>query len=214
MHLKRVLQNAKPNQPNNEKVYYNKYLKFGIIAALVALSVYCFATGSWGNGILCLLLIAPVVGLLYLNERILLGFWYLRKQNFTGAANALNGIKFPEKLGKGQQAYYHYLNGLLASQNRSNISLCEMHLKKALALGLRLTQDQAVAKLNLAGIAGSKGNRVEAQNLLREAKQLDTNKILSDQIKMFEDQMKQTANVPKYMMQGGGKQTPRKGFRS
>jgi hypothetical protein len=87
-----------------------------------------------------------------------------------------------------------------------------MHLKKALSLGLRLKQDQAVAKLNLAGIAASKGNRVESQNLLREAKILDTNKALTEQIKSFENQMKQTANVPRHLMQQGNNM-PRKGFR-
>ena len=63
-------------------------------------------------------------------------------------------------------------------------------LKKALSTGLRMKTDQAMAKLNLAGIAMAKRRKREAQILLTEAKKLDTRKLLDEQIKMLQAQMK------------------------
>ena len=50
--------------------------------------------------------------------------------------------------------------------------------------------DLAVAKLNLAGVAMSRRRKIEATNLLAEAKKLDKQGMLKDQIKMMKDQMK------------------------
>ncbi|MNF17525.1 hypothetical protein D3C80_2210790 [compost metagenome] len=46
-----------------------------------------------------------------------------------------------------------------------------------------------MAKLSLAGVAMSKGNKREAQNLLAEAKKHDKNKMLTEQIRMMQQQM-------------------------
>ena len=51
--------------------------------------------------------------------------------------------------------------------------------------------DLAVAKLNLAGIAMSKRRKMEATTLLNEAKKLDKQNMLNDQIKMMKEQMGQ-----------------------
>ncbi|MGO1585959.1 MAG: DUF2892 domain-containing protein, partial [Mesonia sp.] len=56
--------------------------------------------------------------------------------------------------------------------------------------GLSMSQDLAMAKLNLAGIAMSKRRKREAQMLLKEAKKADKHDMLADQIKMMKQQMK------------------------
>ena len=50
--------------------------------------------------------------------------------------------------------------------------------------------DVAMAKLSLAGIAMQKRRKREATQLLSEAKKLDKNNMLTDQIKMMQQQMK------------------------
>jgi hypothetical protein len=50
--------------------------------------------------------------------------------------------------------------------------------------------DLALAKLNLAGIAMSKRRKIEATNLLNEAKKLDKQNMLKDQITMMKQQLK------------------------
>ena len=53
-----------------------------------------------------------------------------------------------------------------------------------------MDMDLAVAKLNLAGIAMSRRRKMEATALLNEAKKLDKQDMLNDQIKMMKEQMK------------------------
>jgi hypothetical protein len=101
----------------------------------------------------------------------------------------LSASRTPETtLLKGQLAYYYFLQGVLVSQ--TNLTKAEQWMKKALQTGLRQKEDQAMAKLQLAGMALSKRRKIEAQTLLTEAKKLDTRGLMSDQIKMLKDQLK------------------------
>ena len=119
----------------------------------------------------------------------LLAFNRVRKQDFPGAKKWLDKITDPEAaLVQKQQGYYNYLHGLMISQE--NMTKAEKYFKKAIALGLNMDQDLAVAKLNLAGISMMKRRKREATALLSEAKKLDKQGMLADQIKMMKQQMK------------------------
>ena len=87
-----------------------------------------------------------------------------------------------------QQGYYNYLHGIIHSQK--NLTQAEKYFKKALKLGLTMDYDVAMAKLSLAGIAMQKRRKREATTLLNEAKKLDKNNMLTEQIKMMQQQMK------------------------
>ncbi|RZL31592.1 MAG: DUF2892 domain-containing protein, partial [Pedobacter sp.] len=142
-----------------------------------------------GNGIFLLLLSLIFIFLYFKNEFILLAFLKLRKQDFPGAQKWLAYIKNPEaSLVRKQQGYFQYLHGLMLSQ--TNITQAEKHFKKALELGLSMDTDIAIAKLNLAGVAMTRRRKLEATNLLNEAKKLDKQGLLKDQIKMMKEQMK------------------------
>ena len=113
----------------------------------------------------------------------------MRKQDFPGAKKWLDKISNPESaLVQKQQGYYYYLHGLMVSQ--TNITQAEKYFKKAIKLGLSMSQDLAMAKLNLAGIAMTKRRKREAQLLLKEAKTLDKHGMLNEQIRMMKQQMK------------------------
>ena len=74
--------------------------------------------------------------------------------------------------------------------SQTNLNEAERYFKKAISLGLSMDQDLALAKLQLAGIAMTRRRKIEATNLLNEAKKLDKQNMLKDQIKMMKDQMK------------------------
>ena len=123
------------------------------------------------------------------NEFILLAFLRLRKQDFPGAQKWLMKITHPETaLVRKQQGYFHYLHGVMLSQ--TNMMQAEKHFKKAIEYGLNMDTDMAIAKLNLAGVAMTRRRKVEATNLLNEAKKLDKHNMLKDQITMMKDQLK------------------------
>lgn len=186
---------------------YNKNIKLVITGLILAFAVYQFTEKNIGNGIMYILLSTIFIFLYFKNEIILLAFLKLRKQDFPGAKKLLDRIKNPSTaLVKKQQGYYNYLNGIMVSQ--SNMNEAEKYFKKAVTLGLSMDHDLAMAKLNLAGIAFSKRRPLEAKTLLAEAQKLDKRNMLTDQIKMFKDNMKKSQMPNQHYggnRQGGGR---------
>ncbi|TMM53692.1 DUF2892 domain-containing protein [Maribacter algarum] len=168
---------------------FNKIFKLIIAGLLIAYAGYQFYEGGIGNGIFLILLSFIFIFLYFRNEMILLAFLRMRKQDMVGTQKWLNKINDPEKaLTTKQQGYYNYLHGIIFSQ--TNLTQAEKYFKKALKLGLTMDYDVAMAKLSLAGIAMQKRRKREATMLLQEAKKLDKNKMLTEQIKMMQQQMK------------------------
>jgi hypothetical protein len=168
---------------------FPKIIKLILAGLIIITGIWQFTESNIGNGIFLILLSAIPIFLYYKNEFILLAFLKLRKQDFEGAKKWLAYIKNPETaLVRKQQGYFNYLHGIMLSQ--TNINQSEKFFKKAIELGLSMDMDLAVAKLNLAGIAMSRRRKLEASNLLNEAKKLDKQNMLADQIKMMKEQMK------------------------
>lgn len=168
---------------------FNKNLKLIIAGLIIAFGVYQITESFIGNGISLILFSGIFIFLYFKNEMILLAFLRLRKQDFDGAKKWLDRIKNPEAaLTQKQLGYYNYLHGLMLSQK--NMTQAEKYFKKAIKLGLSMDHDLAMAKLNLAGIAMTKRRKREAQMLLKEAKKLDKNGMMTDQIRMMKQQMK------------------------
>ena len=168
---------------------FHKNIKLIIAGLIVITGIWQFTENNIGNGIFLLLLTAIPVFLYFKNEFILLAFLKLRKQDFEGAKKWLSFIKKPESaLVQKQQGYFNYLHGIMLSQ--TNINQAEKYFKKAIELGLSMDMDLAVAKLNLAGVAMSRRRKLEATTLLNEAKKLDKQGMLKEQIVMMKDQMK------------------------
>lgn len=168
---------------------FHKNIKLLLAALIVAAAVWQFTEDYIGNGIFLLLLSLLPILFYFKNEFILLAFLRLRKQDFPGAQKWLNRISNPDTaLIRKQQGYYNYLNGIMAAQ--TNMNQAEKYFKKAIELGLSMDMDLAVAKLNLAGVALSRRRKVEATNLLNEARKLDKHNMLKEQITMFKEQLK------------------------
>ncbi len=166
-----------------------KPVRLALMVAIFGVAVWQFVEVNIGNGIMLTLLAGFILLTYFRNENIIMAFWHLRKNNMEKAGKALNRIKNPEKnLVKGQLAYWYMLQGMIQSQ--TGLGKAETLLRKALATGLRMKHDQAMAKLQLAGIAVSKRRKREAMVLLTEVKKLDAKGMLNDQVKMIKTQMK------------------------
>jgi len=180
---------------------FNKVYKLILAVLIFAYAIWQFIEGFIGNGIMYVLLSGIFIFLYFKNEMILLAFLRLRKQDFPGAKKWLDKIKDPSAaLVSKQEGYYNYINGLMVSQ--TNIYEAEAYFKKAVELGLSMSTDMAMTKLNLAGIAMTKNRRIEAEKLMAEAKSLDKHNMLGDQIKMMQDQMKMSRNPRQHFGKG------------
>ncbi len=157
-----------------------------ILGGAIALCVF----GFWGWGIPVFLIGALVLVTFFFNENMLVAQYFLRKENLDKAEEWLNKITDYEKqLHKQQHGYYNLLIGLIESRKAPMKS--EKYFKKALALGMTMSHNIALAKISLAGIAMAKRNKREAQMYLSEATKDDKNKLLADQIKMMKGQLAQ-----------------------
>ena len=168
---------------------FPKFIK--LILALISLgySIFQFTENNIGNGIALFFLSLIIVFFYFKNEIILLAFLRMRKQDFEGTQKWLNMIKNPNSaLTQKQVGYYNFLNGIISSQ--SNLTEAEKYFKKAISLGLSMNHDLAMAKMSLAGILMQKRRKREATNLLNEAKKIDKQRMLADQIKIMQQQMK------------------------
>lgn len=168
---------------------FHRFLKLILAALIIIAGIWQIWESYIGNGIFLILLSAIPIFLYYKNEFILLAFLKLRKQDFLGAQKWLSYIKNPETaLVRKQQGYFNYLHGIMLSQ--TNLIQAEKYFKKAIELGLNMDMDLAVAKLNLAGVALTRRRKLEATTLLNEAKKLDKQNMLKEQITMMKEQLK------------------------
>ena len=104
------------------------------------------------------------------------------------AKKYINKITAPQFLPKKQHAYVLFLKAVLNTQELG-FAKSEQMLRKAITLGLRTGQDNAVARMHLAGICAQTGRRPEAVSLLAEAKKLDSSGMMKEQISQMQKQL-------------------------
>lgn len=181
--------------------------------ALTALSfnTWLFFSGLWGWGIVFIFVTALIILSFFRNERMILALNQMRLGNTDKAKIHINKITHPQFLPKKQHAYVLYLQAVMNSQEFGFVK-SEQILRKALALGLRTAQDNAVARMHLAGICAQTGRKNEAVTLLGEAKKMDKDGIMRDQIKMMQQQLQQAPSKNQMrmaQMMGGRRKTPK-----
>ncbi|MBM3917298.1 MAG: tetratricopeptide repeat protein [Sphingomonadales bacterium] len=184
-----------------------------IALALVATSfnVYLFVSGHWGWGIFFIFITALIILSFFRNENMILALNQMRVGNQDKAKVYINKISHPHLLPRKQHAYVLYLKAVLGAQELG-FNASEQLLRKALALGLRTNEDNAVARMHLSGICAQTGRRQEALNLLADAKKYDKNSMLKDQIKMLQQQLQMAPSKNQMrmaQMMGGRKKTPK-----
>lgn len=182
-----------------------------VALAALYLNVRLFVTGYWGWGISMLFVTAIIILSFFRNENMILALNQMRVGNQDKAKKYINRITAPQFLPRKQRAYVLYLQAMFNVQDWG-FSKTESVIREALQLGLRQTQDQAMCKLQLAGICAQTGRINESKILLAEAKKLDKDKMLKDQIDMMSKQMTMVGNKNQMrmaMMHKGRVKTPR-----
>jgi hypothetical protein len=187
-----------------------------ILRIFIALTLLCgtiilFSTGYWGWGITSVFPLALVILSFFRNEQVILALNQMRLGNQDKAKMYINRITAPEYMPRRQHAYVLYLKALMNAQDLG-MAQSEQLLRKAMSIGLRRDEDNAVARMHLAGICAQTGRRPEASALLSEAKKYDKNGMLKDQIKMLQSQMQAVPSKNQMrmaQMMGGRKKMPK-----
>lgn len=188
-------------------------IRVAIAVVAIWYNFYLFYTGYWGWGITFILITALVILSFFRNENVIVALYHMRMGKQDKAWKSLERIKSPQFLPRKQHAYVLYLKGMLGLQNNLGFAKCEQLIRKALQIGLRTKQDQAVAKMQLAGICMQSGRKKEAQTLVGEAKKLDKDGLLKEQLDMMKKQLSMVASKNQMrmaQMHKGRMKTPRK----
>lgn len=189
---------------------------FIIRCALMGLSLYAtvmlFYEGYWGWGITMILPLTIIGFSFFRNENMILALNQMRLGNTEKAKKYINRISAPQFLPKKQHAYVLFLKAVLGTQELG-FAKSEQLLRKALQMGLRTGQDNAVARLHLAGICAQTGRKKEALTLLAEAKKMDDSGMMKDQIVQMQRQLKAAPSKNQMrmaQMMGGRRKMPRR----
>ena len=186
-------------------------IRCAIAALTLGFNVFLFANGNWGWGITFLFVTAIIILSFFRNENMILALNQMRVGNTDKAKHYINKISHPQFLPRKQHAYVLFLQSVMNAQE-FGFTKSEQYLRKALSLGLRTAQDNAVARMHLAGICLQTGRKNEADKLLAEAKKLDNSGMLKEQINMMQNQMKMAPSKNQMrmaQMMGGRKKMPR-----
>ncbi len=184
-----------------------------IVAALtLGFNTYLFYTGSWGWGIFMIFISALVILSFFRNENMILALNQMRTGNTDKALNHINRITHPQLMPKKQHAYILFLQAVMGAQQAGMATNSENKLRKAIALGLRKPEDNAMARMHLAGICAQTGRKKEALSLLSEAKKLDNTGMMKDQIRTMQQQLQMAPSKNQMrmaQMMGGRKKSPK-----
>ena len=183
-----------------------------LAAASLFFTIALFYNGYWGWGI-CMIFVTAIIGFSFFrNENMILALNQMRQGNTEKAKKYINKITHPQFLVKRQHAYVIFLQAVLNTQD-FGLNKSEQMLRKAIGIGLRTGQDNAVARMHLAGICAQTGRKKEALSLLAEAKKLDTSGMMNDQIKQMQGQLRVAPSKNQMrmaQMAGGRRKTPRR----
>ncbi len=186
-------------------------IRIALAVSSFGFNVWLFATGHWGWGITFLFITAIIVLSFFRNENMILALNQMRVGNTDKAKKYIDRITHPQFLPKKQHAYILFLKAVMGSQEMG-FAKSEQMLRKALELGLRQPEDNAVARMHLAGICAQTGRKNEAVSLLAESKKMDKNGMLKDQIKMMQQQLQMAPSKNQMrmaQMMGGRKKMPK-----
>ncbi len=186
-------------------------IRIALAVSALSFNFWLFATGHWGWGITFIFVTALIILSFFRNENMILALNQMRVGNTDKAKKYIDRITHPQFLPRKQHAYILYLKAVMGSQELG-FAKSEQLLRRALELGLRQPEDNAVARMHLAGICAQSGRKNEAVSLLGEAKKMDKNGMLKDQIKMMQQQLQMAPSKNQMrmaQMMGGRKKMPK-----
>ena len=116
---------------------------------------------------------------------VYLAFQQLKKENYDKSEKLISKIKNPSMLSANQKSYYHFAQGIIAS-NKRDWDKSASDLNKALTIGLRTENDISIALLNLANVEFERKNFEKAIELIKKIKKFDLNSLVRSELDKLE----------------------------
>jgi len=152
-------------------------IRIGLIFILLGVGIVLHIDSGFGTAWYFYLTVFILALTHFLFGNVWAAFATLRKGEVLEAELMLGTIKYPQWLARSPKAYFHFTKGMIDLQNKK-LSDANLHLQKALKLGLRTPNDHALASLNLAHIHFVKKDKKQAKIFLEKAKNFAPNDLM------------------------------------
>jgi len=163
---------------------FSNSLRLILIIISLLFSAYQFFKGELYLG--CLFATAALLLIygLFRYDSVWSAFQQIKKGKNTEAENLLNSVKYPNLLSNQQKAYYFFIKAVL-EQDKNNLDDAEFFYIQAIEKGLKTSNDEAIANLNLAHIYREKKMIEHAQLKLQNAIELAHKEGVEKEIQKF-----------------------------
>lgn len=142
-----------------------------IVLFLLAYSIYKLADGHQ-SGYLPLLAAAVIAIGYFRYGAIRPAFMAMMRGDVETASRHVETIRFPRYLSAESQAYLHWVNGWLASQDAEELDYAVKQMRLAIEGSLRTRNDRCAAMIALAEILSMNDEKAAALDLLEQAEQI------------------------------------------
>lgn len=167
---------------------YSPIVRLVLALFTIAMGVFYYSKGNIQSALMMLIALALFVSGYFFNGTVYAAFRQLKKQNFEKAKSILAKTKHPNALKKSQRAYYYFVSGFIAlNEKRLNDSFND--LTTALDLGLRTENDRSIALLNLANIEIERNNSLNAKGYIERALELNCSELVLLELKKLNEKI-------------------------
>lgn len=161
---------------------FNNSVRLILSVIFLSLAIYLFLTGRIQLGAL---IVVAVIFLMYGYFRygsVWSAFKDLQKGRNDKAEKLINSIKYPDLLTNQQKGFYFFTKAII-EQDKENFDEAESLYLKALELGVRTKNNEAIINYNLAKIYFEKNLLDSAKERLQKASSLSEKNELDIEIK-------------------------------
>jgi len=150
---------------------FSNSLRLILIVISLLFGIYQFSKGEIFPGFLSAAAVLLLIYGYFRYNNVRSAFLNLKNGENDKAEYLINSVKYPNLLSKQQKAYYFFTKAVL-EQDRNNLDEAEFLYIQAIEQGLRTSNDEAVANLNLAHIYREKNMIDFAKSRLRKTMEL------------------------------------------
>ncbi|UII81067.1 hypothetical protein [Flagellimonas sp. CMM7] len=128
---------------------YSPLTRISLVILSIVLGAYLFSQSNYLDASLSIVAGTLIIYGYYKYGTVYAAFQKLKKGKFESAEKLINKTKNPARLSKQQKGYYHFVKGMIATENE-DFENGHLELTEALKVGLRTDNDTSIVILNLA----------------------------------------------------------------
>ncbi len=160
---------------------FSNSLRLILIIISLLFGVYQFFKGELYSGYLFLVAALFLIYGFFRYGSVWSAFQQIKNSKNTKVENLVNSVKYPNLLSNQQKAYYFFTKAVL-EQDKNNLDEAEFFYIQAIEKGLKTSNDEAIANLNLAHIYREKKMSDLAQSRLQKTIELPHKKEVDKEI--------------------------------